>query len=475
VTLEVVHALSTCADDRVRESLEHAVAWLETHRHGAHLDEDTLLLLAAVTDSIEGQARKILLPFVRWMSQTRARGSLSLSLRETLCVILSVLGAPRFHLDSRIKPLLNLQQADGSWEGSARLTGLALLALRHAGVARTDMAVERGMRFLRGTQAWNEAGLVQNPYDVSILLHATALRALLAAGAEPAAAMGSLLTLVHHENPRGGWATGQSLPVDLMTTALALDALSMKTELAVEGEWSKRRAVWRLMASQNPDGGWPLYPDERHRTTPIWMIRGMHGSGVSSIDVTSAAVFTFAYMGNSDGREELAIADGVEFLLRKQRRDGLWPSDLFGSQIFTTARALEALIAANGENRSQAILRAIQALLRRQNEDGGWGEQPEGLSTPHHTAWVLRALAMAPGIAAPVLLRARKYFEHTFDAATLSWPCSETVVLPFADSPMSIDDLTGLWVMEAMVPGGAATRSRRTGKRRIRPLFFRSR
>jgi hypothetical protein len=63
--------------------------------------------------------------------------------------------------ESLKKRLLSLQQPDGGWRQAADMTsdafatGQSLVALRNAGVAATDPAIQRGMQFLSRTQADN--------------------------------------------------------------------------------------------------------------------------------------------------------------------------------------------------------------------------------------------------------------------------------------------------------------------------------
>jgi len=57
-------------------------------------------------------------------------------------------------------------------------------------------------------QAWRGNALVQNPYDSSNLLHATAVRTLAMTGADPDLTATSVLTLLHQQRTSGGWGAG---------------------------------------------------------------------------------------------------------------------------------------------------------------------------------------------------------------------------------------------------------------------------
>ena len=323
LTLEVVEALSQAGDGQAQTALARAVGWLEAHRLGARLDEETLILLSAVADMVPGRLRRWLLPLARLVMRHRAGTSARRHRSEVLPLALSLLSRDRNGAFGRYGRLLELQMLDGSWEGATHTTVCALAALRHAGLAPEDAAFERGWRFLRSLQLWSGDRLVQNPCDLSNVLHAAAVRALLVAGAESDVAASSTLSLLHQARMHGGWAAGGMLPTDLMSTALALDALSFAGDVPVETAWSRRRAVLLLLRTQHGAGGWPLYPDAHN--TRLSRLRTPHGprTNPSSLDVTAACVQALAYAGVRVAGEDAALARGVHFLLARQLECGL--------------------------------------------------------------------------------------------------------------------------------------------------------
>jgi hypothetical protein len=472
LTLEVVEALSACGDSHARDALSRAVSWLETHRNAGHLSEETLILLSAVTEVVPGPMRKFFLPFAKHYLLRGARRQARMHGGRVMPLALSLLARDKASALGKGRELIGLQLLDGSWEGSSRTTMFALAALRHASVPLDDTAFERGWRFLRGLQVWDGDGLVQNPCDGSNLLHASALRALAVSAAEQDMVAGSTLSLLHQARTSGGWALGAMLPTDLFTTALVLDALSFAGDVPVETNWARRRAVLLLLRSQNSDGGWPLYFDPDAFAISRWTSRYAR----SRVDVTSAAVQALAYSGVQEEGEAKAILCGVRFLMRRQERSGLWESDVNGSRIFSAARALEALFAAGHERAGNAVIKGVQALVKCQQVDGGWSEKATELSTPQHTAWVLRALNGVPGVEAEVITRAKTYLEASLDRSELLWNTHTAAwPLPLAEPPVALSDLVTMWALEALAPAGITTRSRLRGLARSRSIFDRSR
>ncbi|RPH93602.1 hypothetical protein EHM69_09755 [candidate division KSB1 bacterium] len=475
LTLEVVEALSSCGDAAARTALGRAVSWLEAHHRRSGLREDTLILLGALTDIPLGTFRRMMIPAARLLMLTRAVRNTKPVKGSVIPYALSILSRDKSAAASRVRELLEIQLPDGSWRGSVRETVFAMAALRHASLPMADTAFERGWRFLRGLQVWNGDCLVQNPCDLSSLMHATCCRTLLSTGGDEDTAAGCTLTLLHQARASGGWSPGGNLQTDLLTTSLVLDALSFAGDVPVETTWARRRAVMFLIRTQNADGGWPLYPDWRSGLRGSLGYRGHVQNRVSRTDVTAAAVQALAYAGVHERGQEAAVVRGASFLVQHEH-NGVWQSDVVHSPTYTTARVLEALTAAGAERGGSAVLRAINSLREKQNFDGGWGEQKGFPSTPQHTAWVLRALTGAPGVSSEVLNRGRDYLEANLDRSELLWTSnSPALPLPFDGTVVSVNDLITLWALEALVPVGVPTRMRAAGPSRSRSLFHRSR
>ncbi len=93
------------------------------------------------------------------------------------------------------------------------------------------------------------------------------------------------------------------------------------------------------------------------------------------------------------------------WLLRAQEPDGSWFGRWGANHVYGTGAAVPALIAAGLPPDDPVIVRAVCWLHRKQNVDGGWGEdlrsyrdrgwRGRGVSTASQTAWALLALHAA--------------------------------------------------------------------------------
>lgn len=471
-TLEIVQALSFAGTPAALGSLEKSVHWLEARRRKSAIDLDALILLGALTDFPYCRISRFgeVLAGLVWKVHGRRR--ISHSGGKSARLALEVLRLDRVKAVGRTRALIEMQCPDGSWHGSTRDTVLAMIALRHASLPRADTVFERGWRFLRGLQVWDGERLVQNPCDPSTLMHAMAVRSLVWAGADPEMVLGSVLSLQHQARQSGGWGAGASLPTDILTTSLALDALSLVGNKPVETDWVRRRGVLLLLRSQLADGGWPLYPGE----SGGWGAKLAYRSGLPDpsgrVTVTAMAVLALTYNSGFYPNEDRRLRRGVEYLLRRQRADGTWTAHGAGLVLLTTAWAIEALAAAAHDRARAEILKGLGALIQLQRDDGGWGE-PGGPSTPHHTAWVMRALQQGRVVPLSVLQGGRDYLERGLDESILGWRAPRAAFpLPLSGEPAVMDELTSLWALEAWSP---LVNNRLTARQRTaRSLFDRS-
>jgi len=471
VTLEVVQALSASGDESVRMALARAVHWLEENRR-RELDLETLLLIGSLSDMPPTRLYRWQMSAVRWISPRRNRILFRKTANPALRTALAALALDSARANRFQKRLLERQRNDGSWDGAARTTMLALAALRHASLPTTDTAFERGWRFLRGLQLWNHGGLIQNPCDLSSLLHAVAVRSLLTAGAEPDAVMASVLTLLHHGDEHGLWAAGAGLPADFVTTAWALDALSLAGDSPVETAWMRRRAVLALLRAQRRDGSWPLVVDAPQRLAGALWERGSTTHATGSVEATAAVVQALAYCGLPPFGQQGAVEAGVRFLLCRQGTGGVWKGSAVGD-IPATSLALEALTAA-GTISAEAVFHGVRALEAEQRADGGWKDDGDSASSPLHTAFALRALCGTPISAESARHRAREFLLQSVDMSELLWTDGSLSLLPpFAGESLIVPELTSLWALEALTPIGLPER-RKQREHRTKSLFNRS-
>ena len=465
VTLEILEALSLTKLPDTRDAIDRSIRWIEDHRVTNELQWETLLLLGAVNEAPRRRWIKIVgsLLDLGFLRKALAKTSpSSKSLRHAY----RILSSEKNKVIGDHYRLLELQRPDGSWDGLARNTVLALTALRHTGLSNDDTVFERGWRFLRGQQHWSTAGLVQNPCDFSTILHATAIRSLHSMGATSNSVAGSTLSLLHAQRASGGWGIGSQLFTDIITTSLSLDALAAIGDQPIETGWARRRAVMLLLSIQHRDGGWPLYLKTKN---PYAYRPTLQRSG-SSTDASAMALLALAHQESSHPGHYNTLRKGVSYLTDIQRKDGMWSSDIIGNDLYATAHAVEALSRANADLSRRAILKGIRVLREQQHEDGGWGKS--GQSTPAETAWVVRALQRVPGLYKNSISRARHYLMSELDESGLVW-CSETTAfpIPYEDNPADIWDLTTMWALEAFSP--APRRTPRITKHRARSLFDR--
>lgn len=476
VTLEAVQALSTITEESVRSALSRAVNWLEQNRSRQTLDEETIILLGALAEMTPNRLRRLSFSLQRWLSTERTTHRPYCRRCPSLKLALSALSLDKLSARRYERLLLQRQLPDGSWDGSARATVFVLIALRHAALPTTDTAFERGWRFLRSLQLWNHQDLVQNPCDISVLLHATAVHSLLTSGVEAEAVTGSVLTLVHQADPECRWSAGASFPPDNFTTAWALDALSMAGDTPVETMWTRRRAALRFMHTQRNDGGWRFDIHEKPTLTSLIAARGLPAQSSSSVEVTAAVLQALIYAGVPDLGQDHTVLQAVRFLLKRQSAGGLWPSDLLNSEIFSTATVMDALSAVGSIECHAAVRHGLKALLKRQRVEGGWNDAIHPLSSIHHTAWVLRALSAIPETPTESLARARLYLERSVDLSELMWSrAASALPLPVGFGPLVIPELTSLWALEALVPVGIPYHPRARQRWHSRSLFDRSR
>ncbi|MCA1600038.1 MAG: hypothetical protein LC769_13705, partial [Chloroflexi bacterium] len=180
----------------------------------------------------------------------------------------------------------------------------------------------------------------------------------------------------------GGWAwampAGWPDADDTAFTILALRALGVPPSSPA----LQRGADW-LEGMQNADGSWPTFI--RNSRIPY-----DHDCPYILGHVLSAL--------HSVGRlrEKPAILSrALAYLARAQRYDGSFASTWFREATAGTAAALDAL-ADCGLVHTPVAVRARDALLRNQNDDGGWAGIRRQESTAEETAWAVLALLRCP-------------------------------------------------------------------------------
>jgi squalene-hopene/tetraprenyl-beta-curcumene cyclase len=170
-------------------------------------------------------------------------------------------------------------------------------------------------------------------------------------------------------------------------------------------ERATSRAIDWMVAMQSRDGGWAAF--DADNTQPL--IRKLpfcdFGEVIDppSADVTAHVLEALAAVRGAATRA--SASSGTTWLDQAQELDGSWFGRWGVNHIYGTWSALCALEAAGVASDDPRVRRAVGWLKRKQNYDGGWGEdcrsyvEPvwigRGESTASQTAWALIGLNAA--------------------------------------------------------------------------------
>jgi squalene-hopene/tetraprenyl-beta-curcumene cyclase len=310
--------------------------------------------------------------------------------------------------------ILDRQELDGSWGGIQPPWVWSLIALACRGHGPDSPYLRRGLdgwqRFLveDGDRLRPEA--CQSPvWDSGLAL--MALRAAGVPAEEPALRRAGEWIVGEEIRERGDWAVRRpgvepggwafeydnDLYPDIDDAAIvgiALNGLGM-------GAAAVQRACRWMAGMQCANGGWGAF-DVDNDADWLYKIPFCDFGAVTdppSPDVTGHVVELLA---REPGYEE-AVRRGVEYLLREQEEDGAWFGRWGVNYIYAAGAVLPALEAAGFPPEHPALRRGVGFLERCQNGDGGFGEdcrsydlgeagsswRGRGESTPSQTAWAL--------------------------------------------------------------------------------------
>ncbi len=205
----------------------------------------------------------------------------------------------------------------------------------------------------------------------------------------------------------GGWAFEFDNDVypDTDDTAVVMMALHRTALPEEEVGFALRRGVEWLLGMQSRGGGWGAF--DRNNTKVFLRQIPFADFGElldpPSADVTGHIVELLGRLGHRPGFRPLDRA--LRYLWKEQERDGSWYGRWGVNHLYGTGAVLPALAACGWDMADPRVRKAVDFLLSRQNEDGGWGEdiasyhRPElrgrGPSTPSQTAWALLGLLAA--------------------------------------------------------------------------------
>jgi squalene-hopene/tetraprenyl-beta-curcumene cyclase len=335
--------------------------------------------------------------------------------------------------------ILDRQEADGSWGGIQPPWVYSLIALQLTGSTPDSPELKAGLAGLDGFTVREETpdGVVrrleacQSPvWDTGLAV--TALRD---AGvpADDDAVVRAARWLVGEEvrvrgdwavrRPRlapGGWAfefANAGYP-DVDDTAEVVLALR---RAAVDDAGSIARGLAWMTGMQSGDGGWAAFDVDNTSPLPARLPFCDFGEVTDppSADVTAHVVEALAAAGRTG---TAACRRGVRWLLDAQEPDGSWFGRWGVNHVYGTGAAVPALIAAGIPAGVPPIRRAVAWLERVQQADGGWGEDirsytdpawiGRGAPTASQTAWALLAL-LAAGERSPAVERGVRWLVDT--------------------------------------------------------------
>ncbi|GAA1264509.1 squalene--hopene cyclase [Pseudonocardia aurantiaca] len=222
----------------------------------------------------------------------------------------------------------------------------------------------------------------------------------------------------------GGWAfefdnDGYPDTDDTAEVVLALRRVAHPEPARLRG--AVDRGVTWTVGMQSRDGGWGAFDADNTRQLITTLPFCDFGAVIDppSADVTAHVVEMLAAEGLADTE---ACRRGVAWLLDSQEPDGSWFGRWGANHVYGTGGVVPALVAVGTDPQSAVIRRAVRWLEQAQNPDGGWGEDlrsyhdkawvGRGESTASQTAWALLAL-LAAGERTPAVDRGAEYLMRT--------------------------------------------------------------
>lgn len=189
---------------------------------------------------------------------------------------------------------------------------------------------------------------------------------------------------------------------DIDDTAMVLLALNRSHASRPEQQQAtEHRAIQWLFDMQSKDGGWAAFDVDNDWRPLSFVPFADHNAMLDPTcpDITGRVLEALCAYGYN--RSHPAIEKAVQYLIRTQEQDGSWYGRWGVDYIYGAFLALRGLVAAGVSDREAYVQRALEWIRSIQNFDGGWGESCESYqqksfvpaaSTPSQTAWAVLAL-----------------------------------------------------------------------------------
>jgi squalene-hopene/tetraprenyl-beta-curcumene cyclase len=227
----------------------------------------------------------------------------------------------------------------------------------------------------------------------------------------------------------GGWAfqyANAHYPDldDTAVVAMAMDRAARRGSSVGTGPAIERAKEW-VEGLQSRDGAWGAFDADNAYYFLNNIPFADHGALLDppTADVTARCVSMLAQLGETRETSP-TLARGLDALIARQERDGSWYGRWGMNYIYGAWSALCALNAAGVDPNAPAVRRAVDWLIRIQNDDGGWGEGGDSYrldyqgykaspSTASQTAWAVLGLMAAGEADHPAVARGVAYLTAT--------------------------------------------------------------
>lgn len=234
------------------------------------------------------------------------------------------------------------------------------------------------------------------------------------------------------ELPGGGWPfqfQNDYYP-DLDDTAVV--AWAMHQQDSRHYDSAVQRATNWIGGMQSSDGGFAAFDVDNTCYYLNAIPFADHGALLDppTADVSARCASLLGSLQPLDSERRLALQRCIDYLRNQQEPDGSWFGRWGTNYIYGTWSVLTAFQLCGIPPQDPAVRRAVNWLLRKQREDGGWGEHNDSYehpalagrsdqSTAFQTAWAMLALMAAGEYIAPALQRGADYLLRSQQAQGL--------------------------------------------------------